>query len=104
MRMHGGSGNPAVVRPFNESRALFASQRVLRQALSEVAMKTPNLNLSNLHLPHVERPHFSMPHSKEGTHFKASRLHALGNIWALLLAAIVVTAVAAGFWMAGSAS
>lgn len=67
-------------------------------------MKTPNLNLSNLHLPHVERPHFSMPHSKEGPHFKASRLHALGNIWVLLLAAIVVTAVVAGFWMAGSAS
>ncbi|MEK7427347.1 MAG: hypothetical protein AAB108_01770 [Pseudomonadota bacterium] len=38
----------------------------------------------------------------EGAHLRAPRLHALGNIWALLLAAIVVSAVVAGVWMAAS--
>ncbi len=65
-------------------------------------MRTPNLHLPNLHLPHVGRPHFSMPHRMEGAHLRAPRLHALGNIWALLLAAIVVSAVVAGVWMAAS--
>lgn len=64
-------------------------------------MRAPNLRFPHLRAPHVGRLHFSMPHGMGDMHFKTSHMRALGNIWTLLLAAIVVTAVLVGLWMAG---
>ncbi|MDP3852488.1 hypothetical protein [Phenylobacterium sp.] len=66
-------------------------------------MRAINLHLPHLHLPRVGRPHFSMPHRKAGEHAKTRAPLALGNAWALLLAAIVAMAVLIGLWMSSNA-
>lgn len=56
----------------------------------------------NLHFPHLRTPRLawlrqSPPHPGGGS--QPLHMHALSNIWALLLAAILGAAVVTGLWM-----
>lgn len=61
-------------------------------------MRALNLHFPHLRAPRVGRLHFSFPHIGENGS-KPLHMHALSNIWALLLAAIVGVAVLTGLWM-----
>lgn len=65
-------------------------------------MRTLNLHLPHLHLPRIGRPHFSGPHLVGGRRFKALHIRALGNIFALWLAAVLGVAMLVGLWMSAN--
>jgi hypothetical protein len=58
----------------------------------------------NLHLPHPRLPHIWRPHPMGDRHARPMHLPVMGNVWALLLAAILAVAMLAGLWMSTSTS
>ncbi len=55
----------------------------------------------NLHFPHLRTPHLGWLRQPPppGGGSQPFHMHALSNVWALLLAAILGAAVLAGLWM-----
>ncbi len=60
-------------------------------------MRALNLHLPHLRLPHLRLPQMWRPHPLAGG--RHMHLPVMGNIWALLLAAVLAVAMLAGLWM-----